>query len=327
MVLIKEVSISLPSRKREIIDEFIQLYNLKADIIQGETTTQFIFVVKDNQTNQLLHELKKRGVGNVFGRVIISDVSTVITPSTEGGTNLEPSPGANVEEIRSVLESSAVLSSDYVTLVALSAILASYGLVDNNVVIIIGSMIVAPLMGPIALTSLGALLPGSGLLKKGFFAEVFGIVTTVFVGYLVGIVVKIEKIDPLPPELMSRANLNEVVIIFAIVSGFAAGLIISKGSNISIVGVAIAASLAPPAAAIGLFLAANHIELAINATTLLSMNILAINLACSVMFFVFGLAGKSGESKRSQSIASRTNMVLIIGGAVLLAFLIAIILG
>ncbi|RMG35100.1 MAG: TIGR00341 family protein [Methanobacteriota archaeon] len=327
MVFIKEVSISLPSRKREVIDEFLQLYNIKADILLGENAIRYIFVVKDNQTNQLLHELKKRGIGNVFGRVVISDISTVIVPSSESGSDINSSPGANVEEIRSVLEGSAVLSFDYVTLVILSAILASYGLVDNNVVIIIGSMIVAPLMGPIALTSLGALLPGSGLLRKGIIAEVFGIVATVLVGYFVGIIAHIDQVDPLPQEIMSRANLNQVVIIFAVVSGFAAGLIISKGSNISIVGVAIAASLAPPAAAIGLFLAANKISLALNATTLLMMNILAINLACSVMFFVFGLAGKSGESKRSQSIASRTNILLIIGGAILLSILIYVILG
>ncbi len=308
------------------MDDLNEALNLNSDVIVGENSVVYNFIVEAGQTNQLLHELKKRGIGNVFGKVIISEVTTTLLPSSEEPPSLKKSHGANVEEIRAVLEDSAVLSTDYVTLVILSAILASYGLYDNNVVIIIGSMIVAPLMGPIALTSLGAILPGSGLLRKGFFAELFGILTTVAVGYIVGVLVKIESLDTLPSEIMARANLNGVVIIFAIVSGFAAGLIISKGSNISIVGVAIAASLAPPAAAIGLFLAAEKYMLAANAITLLSINILAINLACSVMFFLFGLAEMSGESKRSMTKASRTNMILIVFGSLLLAFLIFIIL-
>jgi uncharacterized membrane protein len=43
----------------------------------------------------------------------------------------------------------AALSFDYVSLLAIASILAGVGLVINSVVVIVASMLVSPLMGPV----------------------------------------------------------------------------------------------------------------------------------------------------------------------------------
>ena len=63
------------------------------------------------------------------------------------------------EELYNEIEKGAKLDGNYLLLVFLSTIVATIGLVENNVAVIIGAMVIAPLLGPnIALafsTSLG----------------------------------------------------------------------------------------------------------------------------------------------------------------------------
>ncbi len=321
----KNFIIIVPQSKKDVLAESLQEMNIPYHLILGEGNATFNFIIQTEYSNTLLHELKLRGVGTVFGEIVVAPIVTHLSPKNPS-PSIKKSGGANVEEIRSVLLESGDLNINYIILVLLSAILASYGLYANNVVIIIGSMIVAPLMAPIALTSLGAILPGSRLLQKGLIAEILGISLTVIVGYIVGIVVNVHStpIDTLP-ELKSRGVIDGVALIFALVSGLAAGIIIAKGSNLSIVGVAIAASLAPPAAAIGLFLAGTMWKYASEASLLLLLNIVAINLACSLVFLFLGLASTTGESRRSTEIASRTNKILIYVASVILLAIILVI--
>lgn len=306
----KEFKILVPNRKRDVVNELLQSYNIESWTIPAEESILFIINVEDSQSNVLVHELGIRGIGSIFGEVTITIINTIFK-SAQTKDKLPTSRGTNIEEILSVLEDSAVINSNYISLVVLSAILAAFGLVEGNVVIIIGSMIVAPLMGPIALASLGAITPGRAFLEKGLMAEVIGISITVFVGYVVGELMDIGGKTPINFEMSSRATLNIVVIVFALVSGIAAGLIIVQGSNFSIVGVAIAASLAPPAANIGLYLAAFDLFHANQAVLLLSINVLAINLACSLIFLLFGLAESAGGSKRQKEQASKANLIII----------------
>ncbi|MCH8908392.1 MAG: DUF389 domain-containing protein, partial [Candidatus Heimdallarchaeota archaeon] len=121
-------------------------------------------------------------------------------------------------------------------------------------------------------------------------------------------------------QMMIRSVPNETDVIFAVVSAIAAGVIISKGQSLSIVGVAIAASLAPPAATIGLYLAFNDLAAAQGAGLLLLINILAINASCSIMFTIFRLQSKAGISMRMSLRAQRINRLMI--GSVLLLFFI-----
>ena len=72
----------------------------------------------------------------------------------------KPANGSQTrEELYDRIERDAQLDSNYLLMVFLSTIVASIGLIENNVAVIVGAMVIAPLLGPnIALafaTSLG----------------------------------------------------------------------------------------------------------------------------------------------------------------------------
>ncbi|CAN0489533.1 unnamed protein product, partial [Phaeothamnion confervicola] len=52
-------------------------------------------------------------------------------------------------EIFDAIDSSAGLTTTFLTLLILSTIIATFGLISNSTATVIGAMIVAPLMGPI----------------------------------------------------------------------------------------------------------------------------------------------------------------------------------
>ncbi|MHA2338156.1 MAG: DUF389 domain-containing protein, partial [Candidatus Hodarchaeales archaeon] len=120
------------------------------------------------------------------------------------------------------------------------------------------------------------------------------------------------QIDPCTnPEIVSRTRLDIATIGLAIFSGLAAGIIISKGQSVSVVGVAIAASLAPPAANIGVVLAANEVVLATMGLGWLLANIFLINICISIVLWAVGVARGSGITGRRRATIIKNNILWI----------------
>lgn len=308
----KELRIEIPVSQNDVLSALLDSYELMYSRIDLANENQlYIVKVQANQTNNLLHELRARGVGEIFGNISVFELSLFVS-SKDDKSKVTKSSAANVEEILANIESTAVLSWSYLALVVLSGALAAFGLLSDSIVIIIGSMIVAPLLGPVALTSIGVLLPGRSLFRKGFLAEFVGIGLTIAIGFAVGIfVLSIDSFTESQQMIERAAGANAIYnIFFAVISGLAAGLIISKGQSLSMVGVAIAASLAPPAANIGLYLSLFEFQNASLAGLLLIINILAINASCSLMFIFFRLPSKAGVSKRRATKTSRNMKIL-----------------
>ena len=114
------------------------------------------------------------------------------------------------------------------------------------------------------------------------------------------------------PEMFSRTRLDIATIGLAIFSGLAAGIIISKGQSVSVVGVAIAASLAPPAANIGVVLSSGYVILSLMGLGWLLANIFLINICISIVLWAVGVAGGSGISGRIRGAVIKTNIIWIV---------------
>jgi uncharacterized membrane protein len=84
--------------------------------------------------------------------------------------------------------------------------------------------------------------------------------------------------------LRTEAGLDAVAL--ALASGAAAALSLTTGLSSVLVGVMVAVALLPPAAALGLMLGQGRIDLAVGAGLLLGINIVCINLASKIVFFL-----------------------------------------
>lgn len=316
----KEIQVTISTNRKTLIDEFLKEFSLSTTTYDFGQSIRYEFQVEDYQTNVLLEELKARAIGVAYGDIVVRPLSLLIS-SKKGQNNLPSSKGVNREEIFANIGEISGFSFAYLLMNMLAAALAAFGLINNDVVVIISSMIVAPLLGPIVLTSLGLLsLETTSYVRKGIFAEFTGILVTITLGGIIGYTFNYR--DPIDlsstdfggnyiySEILNRTALTVPTISLALLGGLAAGIIVARGLDVSIVGVAIAASLCPPAATIGILGAIGAWDLAFVAINLLLLNILAIILSCTGVFWIFGVKSR-GLSKRQSSKVRRLNVLWI----------------
>lgn len=115
-------------------------------------------------------------------------------------------------------------------------------------------MLISPLMGPILASTFGAIIKDHTLQFLGLRNEIIGIILCIVVGYFFGIVVCITDYIfniqiKLTGEMLSRCTWRSVLvgIFIALPSGAAQSIALLRENFGSLAGVAISASLLPPA--------------------------------------------------------------------------------
>lgn len=163
-----------------------------------------------------------------------------------------------VDSVVELVNASSEFSFDYVVLCIVASALACIGLVTDNAVIIVASMLVSPLMGPILGFTFGVTLVDYHMIRIGLFSELAGLLICIIVGFIGGLCAIPFCEEALPNEQMwSRSSGNAVLVGIAIAlpSGVGVALSVLGNNTSSLVGVAISASLLPPAVNTGILLA------------------------------------------------------------------------
>lgn len=190
------------------------------------------------------------------------------------------------EEILAQVEKDARLNSNFLLLVILSAIVAAIGLLENNIPVIVGAMVIAPLLGPNIAFAFGASLGETGLVIESLKAIFIGIITAIIVSIGIGL---LWPGDFNSIELLSRTDIAYSGTAIALASGAAASLSLISGTSSVLVGVMVAVALMPPAVTIGLMLSIAEFDYALGATLLLTVNIVCINLSSKLVFLFRGI--------------------------------------
>jgi len=211
------------------------------------------------------------------------------------------------EELYTDILDTTVLSKNYVMLVIFSSLVAIIGLLRDNVAIIIGAMVLAPLLGPNVGLSLATTLGDSKLAKESLKTLTVGITLCFLLALLTGLV--LGNTSP-TEELMTRSNTTFSDIILAIVSGGAGIISFTLGVPTSLVGVMVALALLPPLTASGLFLGAGMLGEAGGAAMLFTTNIICLNLAGVVTFLLQGIRPLSwGDKERAKAATVRAAVI------------------
>jgi uncharacterized hydrophobic protein (TIGR00271 family) len=177
----------------------------------------------------------------------------------------------------------------------LGAVIACYGLFANSPAVVIGAMVVATLLGPIAGVSLGLNEFDKPLLGKAFASLMGGVFWIFVISVAIGF---IHRDVPLTAEILSRSNPRLFDLMIALAGGAAGAIaVLSPRIGAAVVGVAVATALVPPIAASGIFLARADFGPARDAMLLALTNIVAIQLAFSTVLWMagYGRLTKIGE--------------------------------
>ena len=147
------------------------------------------------------------------------------------------------------------LSRYWLLLLPLAAVIASAGVVSDSTATVIGAMIVAPLMTPILGIVLGVVLADRANLSRCVILVVAGAAAVVAIGWLMGLFVPYPVVAATNSQVAARVTPRIADLIAALATG-AVGSVALARSDISdtLPGVAIAISLVPPLAVVGLTL-------------------------------------------------------------------------
>jgi uncharacterized hydrophobic protein (TIGR00271 family) len=185
---------------------------------------------------------------------------------------------------------------DFFVMIALSAAIATFGLLLNSPAVIIGAMLVAPLMAAIFGLSLGVVRGDLRLLRRAASATIRGILLAIITGVLLTLVVPQTSITN---EVMSRTTPNLLDLGVALASGAAgAYALCRKEVSAALPGVAIAAALVPPLASVGIGVARWNGPVAAGALLLFVTNLVAIVAAGSLVFLWLGFRPLPGREAR-----------------------------
>jgi uncharacterized hydrophobic protein (TIGR00271 family) len=198
----------------------------------------------------------------------------------------------------------------FFALLILASGIATYGLLNDSVAVIIGAMIIAPLMLPIMGLAFSISAGDSLSIKSTLLVSLGGIAAAIAVGFFLTLplhnLFQVQDIG----QIMSRTSPRLLDLLAALVTGFAGAFAMSRHDvSDTLPGVAIAISLVPPLANVGILLATFNFSLALGSILLFMTNYFAILITGAALF---GIMGFSKVSIREQSLSAKRKGIAVV---------------
>lgn len=226
---------------------------------------------------------------------------------------------ATREELFLNISKGSKFDQNFVLLAILSTIVAAIGIAENNVAVVIGAMVIAPLLGPNLGLALGSVLGDKELMKTALATNGLGLAITIITSIIIAL---IWEPNLNSEELLSRTQVQYSSVVLALAAGIAAVVSLTSRLPNTLVGVMVAVALVPPATVFGMMLGVQNWALANNAGLLLLVNIAAVNFSAQFVFIVRGVRPRTWLAKRS---AKQSLKVNILFWSVLLLALIGVV--
>lgn len=207
------------------------------------------------------------------------------------------------------------LTPMFLAMVALSTVVASVGLLRNNVSAIIGAMVIAPLLGPNAALALAITLGDGRLFARALSSAVAGLLLAFGMAATLG---HFAPIDPSIHEIAVRTEITLFDLGIALAAGVAGSLAFTTGVPASMVGVMVAVALLPPTVVFGMLVGSQQWAPATGAGLILLANVAAVNLTAVGTFLTLGVRPRILTKARGARLLSIAALLLW------LAFLAAI---
>ena len=194
------------------------------------------------------------------------------------------------EELYENVTKGVDLNLNFILMVILSTIVVTIGLSEDNIAVVVGAMVIAPLLGPNIALSFAASIGNRNLIFKSLNSIVIGILISISFGYLIS---SISDLNYPSKEILSRTNIGIGDIVLALASGAAAALSMTTGISAALVGVMVSVALLPPAASFAILIANGEYNLAFGSLMLLIINTVCVQLAGNIVFISQGIKART----------------------------------
>jgi len=300
--------------------EQFELLDFWSTPCEHEDRCSIRLLVRPENQQQVLDSIQTVVSGNENSRIVIIPVEATIPRPEALYENEERGKSSTVtrEELYQKIVNGIKLDSTFLLMVVFSTIVASIGLLADNVAVVIGAMVIAPLLGPNLALAFASALGDSVLIGQSLKTNAIGLCLALLISIIIGYFWPYEITSQ---EIMSRTDVGYDGVILALVSGAAAVLALASGFSNSLVGVMVAVALLPPAVTFGLMLGAGQYDNAIGASLLLAINIVSVNLSAKIAFISKGVRPRTWIEKNKARQSTIVSIVFWVVSLGLLLFL------
>ncbi|QCC59071.1 TIGR00341 family protein [Natrinema thermotolerans] len=296
------VQLTIPTGKRETILSILDDRGIDY-VVTDETSSRsytgvMYFPLPDAAVEPVLDEIQDAGIEEDAYTVVV-DAETVVSrrfqalrDEYENGD--VGSDRISRQELQAEADDLTPSFPVYVVMTVISAVVATAGLLLDSPAVVVGSMVIAPLIGPALGASVGTVIDDEDMFVESVTYQIIGVVVAIVAAAIFALVVR--SLNIVPPDLVlsSVGEISErlapdlLSLAIALGAGVAGVVSIATGTAVALVGVMIAAALIPPAGVAGIAIAWGQPTSAIGATVLVLVNLLSVNLAGLVTLWYAG---------------------------------------
>ncbi len=214
--------------------------------------------------------------------------------------------------------------SRFWALLLLAATIATAGVISDSTATVIGAMIVAPLMTPILGTVLSVVTGDGRNLVRSVTLVVTGAAAVIVLAWLVGEVLAFDVVAENNSQVAGRVHPRLVDLVAALATGAVGSFaLVREDISDTLPGVAIAISLVPPLAVVGLTFAAGASGQSAGALLLFLTNVTAIILSGLVVMTLYRVRHVAQAGAGGRAVAPRAAALVTIAAVVALAIPLA----
>jgi uncharacterized hydrophobic protein (TIGR00271 family) len=251
--------------------------------------------------DELLHDLRRLGVPEAD--VTLTRVEVLGRSTATGGE-----AGLVWEDVLGMAARNARPIARYLAFMLAAGVIASYGVIDFNELLIVGAMAISPDLPPITAIAVGLVDRRMRLAGRAFLTLAVGMAFASVAA--AGSAFVQDQFDWIPADfnidatvLRGLDHVNDETIIVALAAGVAGMLALETRAS-SGVGVAISVTTIPAAAYLGVAVGLGETEKILGALAVLSTNVAFLVVAASATLVVQRLLARRAAAKRSLEAAA-----------------------
>jgi uncharacterized hydrophobic protein (TIGR00341 family) len=329
----------VPVGKREAVVDVLEEegvdYALTDEASGREYTAVVTFPLPTEAVEPMLESLREAGVER-DAYTVVTNAETVVSQKFD---DLKERYAEERDEDRIAREELVARAEDlspeprtYFVLTVVSAVVATAGLLLDSPAVVVGSMVIAPLVGPAMATGVGTVVDEHDLFVRGVRLQVLGGILAVASAAAFAFLLHASGAVPMGAtgvfaigEVEERLAPDVLSLAVALAAGVAGALSLSTGVSTALVGVMIAAALVPPTAVVGIGIAWGEPTAVVGSAVLVLVNFLSVNFAGLGVLWYTGYRPKSWfREAAARRTARRRAAALLVGILLLSSFLVGV---
>ncbi len=315
----KRIEVTVPTENKDEVQEVITGFDEPAVSEMEKDDRKFVKfeVALDSENIDALTEQVKALTELETGELTI-DVLEETAFIEKGVRRRGGSSALSVQEMYAKAFGFSEFNKSTWALIALATSIAVFGAATENVIVVIGAMVIAPMLGPFMSASFGLVIGDKRIIEQSVFFGTMSILFAVAVSFLISLLVPVEP----NPLIRLIANPGFTTVPLSVAVGAAAALTFATEAREALAGVAVAIALVPPAAIAGIAISISNPYLLFDVSLVIVSNVMSLILAGSVTFKLLGIEPstyyrkKVSESSLKRALIISSVTLLLIAGFV-----------